>query len=171
MDPRNWGTKKSMYYHGDTADLEIGQDEVDAYEEEEAAKEVQASRYEQMDEDDFALSDGDDNDDDDNGGSGNGVAAGGGDDDGVDDDDDQQYSSSSNNKSSERMQTKRDTSKLSQKDARKLLKKQYPGTWQQSISRFLMEMMFDDLKTPLFRCGLLCFPFIRFFVVVVVVVG
>jgi len=108
MDPRNWGAKKSMYYHGDTADLEIGQDEVDAYEEEEAAKEVQASRYEQMDEDDFALSD-DDNDGD--------VGDG-------DDDDDQQYSSS--NKSSEMMRTKRDTSKLSQKDARKLLKKQYP---------------------------------------------
>lgn len=26
-DPRNWGKKKSLYYHGDTADLEIGQDE------------------------------------------------------------------------------------------------------------------------------------------------
>jgi U3 small nucleolar RNA-associated protein 3 len=26
-DPRNWGRKKSSYYHGDTADLEIGQDE------------------------------------------------------------------------------------------------------------------------------------------------
>jgi U3 small nucleolar RNA-associated protein 3 len=27
MDPRNWGKKKSAYYHGDTADLEIGQEE------------------------------------------------------------------------------------------------------------------------------------------------
>jgi hypothetical protein len=26
-DPRNWGRKKSAYYNGDTADLEIGQDE------------------------------------------------------------------------------------------------------------------------------------------------
>lgn len=27
LDPQNWGRKKATYYHGDTADLEIGQDE------------------------------------------------------------------------------------------------------------------------------------------------
>lgn len=56
-DVRDWGSKKSAYYHGDTADLEIGQDEQDAFLEEEAAKEVQAARYEQMHEDDFVMSD------------------------------------------------------------------------------------------------------------------
>ena len=56
-DVRDWGLKKSAYYHGDTADLEIGQEEDDAFLEEEAAKEVQAARYDQMDEDDFMLSD------------------------------------------------------------------------------------------------------------------
>jgi U3 small nucleolar RNA-associated protein 3 len=54
---RDWGRKKSSYYHGDTADLEIGQDEEDAFIEEEAAKEVQAARYKEMAEDDFVLSD------------------------------------------------------------------------------------------------------------------
>jgi hypothetical protein len=63
-DVRDWGRKKSAYYHGDTADLEIGQDEEDAFVEEEAAKEVQAARYKQMTEDDFVLSDTDDDDDD-----------------------------------------------------------------------------------------------------------
>jgi U3 small nucleolar RNA-associated protein 3 len=58
-DVRDWGSKKSAYYHGDTADLEIGQDAGDAFLEEEAAKEVQAARYEQMDEDDFVMSDDD----------------------------------------------------------------------------------------------------------------
>ena len=52
-DVRNWGKKKSAYYHGDTADLEIGQDEEDAYLEEEAAKEVQSARYKVMAEEDF----------------------------------------------------------------------------------------------------------------------
>lgn len=56
---RDWGRKKSSYYHGDTADLEIGQDEEDAELEEEAAKEVQAARYKEMSEDDFVLSDDD----------------------------------------------------------------------------------------------------------------
>jgi U3 small nucleolar RNA-associated protein 3 len=55
-DPRNWGKKKGTYYHGDTADLEIGQDEEDAFLEEEAAKEVQAARLKEMREDDFMLS-------------------------------------------------------------------------------------------------------------------
>ena len=54
---RDWGRKKSAYYHGDTTDLEIGQEEDDAFLEEKAAKEVQAARYEQMDEEDFVLSD------------------------------------------------------------------------------------------------------------------
>lgn len=57
LDVRDWGKKKSAYYHGDTADLEIGQDEDDAFLEEEAAKEVQAARYENMEEDDFVMSD------------------------------------------------------------------------------------------------------------------
>ena len=56
----DWGRKKSSYFGGDTADLEIGQDEDDAYLEEEAAKEVQNARYENMEEDDFVLSDNDD---------------------------------------------------------------------------------------------------------------
>lgn len=56
-DVRDWGRKKSSYYHGDTGDLEIGQDEDDAFLEEEAAKEVQAARYAHMDEDDFVMSD------------------------------------------------------------------------------------------------------------------
>jgi hypothetical protein len=65
-DVRDWGRKKSAYYHGDTADLEIGQDEEDAFIEEEAAKEVQAARYKQMSEDDFILSDTEHDDDDNN---------------------------------------------------------------------------------------------------------
>ena len=56
----DWGRKKASYFGGDTADLEIGQNEDDAYLEEEAAKEVQSARYEQMDEDDFVLSDNED---------------------------------------------------------------------------------------------------------------
>ena len=58
-DVRDWGKRKSVYYHGDTADLEIGQDEDDAYLEEEAAKEIQAARFKEMSEDDFVLSEGD----------------------------------------------------------------------------------------------------------------
>ena len=54
---RDWGRKKSAYYHGDTADLEIGQDEDDAVLEEQAAKELQKARYEEMSEEDFVLSD------------------------------------------------------------------------------------------------------------------
>ena len=56
-DVRKWGTRKSSYYHGDTADLEIGQDQEDAVVEEEAAREIQAARLAEMSEDDFALSD------------------------------------------------------------------------------------------------------------------
>ena len=51
----DWGSKKSAYYHGDTADLEIGQDEEDAELEEEAGREVVKARLETMDERDFLL--------------------------------------------------------------------------------------------------------------------
>jgi U3 small nucleolar RNA-associated protein 3 len=57
---RDWGKKKVFYYNGDTADLELGQDEEDAYLEEQAANEVQAARYKEMSEDDFVLSDNED---------------------------------------------------------------------------------------------------------------
>lgn len=61
-DVRDWGKKKSNYYEGDTADLEIGQDEEDAVDEEEAAKELVQSRLKDMDEDDFVLSGDEDED-------------------------------------------------------------------------------------------------------------
>ncbi len=106
-DPRNWGKKKSLYYHGDTADLEIGQEEDDAFLEEEAAQEIQKSRFEEMDEDDFMLSD----------------------------DEERSHSKKNDSKSGdsskprrEELQTIRDTSKLSKKETRKLMDKQYPGT-------------------------------------------
>ena len=51
----NWGAKKHSYYHGDTADLEIGQDVDDAYLEEEAGREVEKARLEDMEEGDFML--------------------------------------------------------------------------------------------------------------------
>jgi hypothetical protein len=51
----NWGDKKSAYYHGDTADLEIGQDVEDAYLEEEAAREILANQAKDMDEEDYIL--------------------------------------------------------------------------------------------------------------------
>ena len=62
-DVRDWGKKKSVYYHGDTADLEIGQEEDDAFVEEEAAKEVQAARMKEMSEEDFVLSSDDEDED------------------------------------------------------------------------------------------------------------
>mmetsp|Transcript_18669 Transcript_18669/g.40405 ORF Transcript_18669/g.40405 Transcript_18669/m.40405 type:complete len:301 (-) Transcript_18669:181-1083(-) len=55
----NWGDKKNSYYHGDTADLEIGQDVEDAYLEEEAGREVEKARLDDMEDADFML-DGDD---------------------------------------------------------------------------------------------------------------
>jgi U3 small nucleolar RNA-associated protein 3 len=61
---RDWGRKKSAYYNGDTADLEIGQDKEDAILEEQAAKQVQAARFQNMTEEDFLLSDSDDQADD-----------------------------------------------------------------------------------------------------------
>ena len=47
-----WGKKKN-YYAGDTADLEIGQDVQDAYDEEEAAMSLQKERLASMQESDF----------------------------------------------------------------------------------------------------------------------
>ena len=47
-----WGKKKN-YYAGDTADLEIGQDVQDAYDEEEAALGLQKERLESMQESDY----------------------------------------------------------------------------------------------------------------------
>ena len=58
----NWGAKKHSYYHGDTADLEIGQDVDDAYLEEEAGREVEKARLEDMEEGDFMLSGDEDED-------------------------------------------------------------------------------------------------------------
>mmetsp|Transcript_942 Transcript_942/g.2002 ORF Transcript_942/g.2002 Transcript_942/m.2002 type:complete len:663 (+) Transcript_942:133-2121(+) len=104
-DPRNWGKKKSLYYHGDTADLEIGQEEEDAYLEEEAAQEIQKSRFEEMDEDDFMLS----GDEDESSSKKN----------------DNQASGVSKTKSEE-LQTVRDTSNLSKRETRKLLDKHFP---------------------------------------------
>jgi len=58
----NWGKKKKDYYHGDTADLEIGQEVEDAELEEKAGKEVLEMRLKNMKEDDF-MPDFDDDDD------------------------------------------------------------------------------------------------------------
>lgn len=51
----NWGKRKKNYYHGDTADLEIGQDAEDVDVEEEGAQEILKARYSKMDESDFSL--------------------------------------------------------------------------------------------------------------------
>jgi len=98
-DVRDWGSKKSAYYHGDTADLEIGQDEEDAFLEEEAAKEVQAARYEQMDEDDFVMSD---------------------------EEEEEKADKADTNKKSIDMRGARDLSKLSKSDRRRLLQSHHP---------------------------------------------
>mmetsp|Transcript_21147 Transcript_21147/g.42989 ORF Transcript_21147/g.42989 Transcript_21147/m.42989 type:complete len:664 (+) Transcript_21147:132-2123(+) len=104
-DPRNWGKKKSLYYHGDTADLEIGQEEEDAYLEEEAAQEIQKSRFEEMDEDDFVLSE---------------------DEEGTSSEKKESGLTDSKSENHEELTTIRDASKLSKKESRKLLEKQYP---------------------------------------------
>ena len=55
-DPQNhesWGKKKKIYWTGDTADLEIGQDMADAEEEEEAAKELYKKNQSKLAEGDF----------------------------------------------------------------------------------------------------------------------
>lgn len=57
FDSKLWGKKKSLYYHGDTADIEIGQDKEDAFDEEEAAKEIESSRFHVMEDDDFLIED------------------------------------------------------------------------------------------------------------------
>lgn len=93
----DWGRKKSSYFGGDTADLEIGQNEEDAYLEEEAAKEVLNARYENMDEDDFMLSDYDDH-----------------------------QEKPSNIKEIEEIQNSRDLKKLSRGAKRKLLQSHHP---------------------------------------------
>ena len=62
----NWGGRKNAYYHGDTADLEIGQEEDDADLEEEAGREVLRERLKDMDEGDFLMS-GDEGEEDDEG--------------------------------------------------------------------------------------------------------
>jgi len=118
----NWGDKKHAYYHGDTADLEIGQDVEDAYLEEEAGREVERARLDVMDDADFML-DGDD----------------GGDDHQEDEDDDsdkpQEESSSKSSKkrkSKGEMETiqsvkrSKQLSKLSKKEKMKLLKANHP---------------------------------------------
>lgn len=49
----SWGKKKAVYYTGDTADLEIGQDMADAEEEEEAAKELYKEKQSRLTDADF----------------------------------------------------------------------------------------------------------------------
>ena len=107
-DPRNWGKRKSLYYHGDTADLEIGQEEEDAYIEEEAAQEIQASRFEEMDDYDFVLSENDNEDGNDGAESKNEMTT--------------------TKKQHEEPTTIRYVSRLSKKETRKLLEQQFPGT-------------------------------------------
>merc|ERR1712176_945305 len=51
----NWGKSKRQYYEGDINDLEIGQEEKEALEEEEAGKEIQRIRHSTMAEEDFMV--------------------------------------------------------------------------------------------------------------------
>lgn len=95
---RDWGSKKSAYYHGDTADLEIGQDEQDAFLEEEAAQQVQEARYKQMEEEDFMLSD----------------------------DEDEEKPTAKGKEKSIDIRGTRDLSKLSKSDKRRLLQSHHP---------------------------------------------
>ena len=96
-DPRSWGKKKSMYYHGDTGDIEIGQDQEDAFDEEEAAKEVESSRFQDMDEGDFMLPD-----------------------------DEGEKKSSELPEMKGTLSAVRDVTKLSSRDKRKFIKKRHP---------------------------------------------
>jgi hypothetical protein len=105
-DPRHWGNKKSSYYNGDTGDIEIGQDKEDAFDEEEAAKEVESSRYKYMDEGDFMLPDDDDED---------GVGP-----------TESRSTSRLSGQQIDGVVAVRDVSKLSTRDKRKFLKKQHP---------------------------------------------
>lgn len=97
QDVRNWGRNKKAYYHGDTADLEIGQEIDDAYLEEEAAKEVQRARYEEMSDDDFELSDSE-----------------------------EKNEQSKQSGDVEKLSSSRDVHKLTAKERKKLLDKQHP---------------------------------------------
>ena len=65
-EDEGWGRKKSNYYSGDTADLEIGQDVQDAEDEEEAVKDLHKQTMKKMKDSDFYdnLSSDDDSDDD-----------------------------------------------------------------------------------------------------------
>ena len=58
----DWGASRRTYYGGDTADLEIGQKDEDAVEEEKLARVQERAALDALDEDDFAL-DGDDDED------------------------------------------------------------------------------------------------------------
>ena len=60
-----WGSSKSAYRGGDTADLEIGQDEQDAWDEEDAALEQQRQKLSSMRESDFLGGFSDDDEDED----------------------------------------------------------------------------------------------------------
>ena len=114
----NWGKTKSSYYHGDTADLEIGQSVNDAYLEEEAGREVEKARLDDLDEMDFML-DGDDDDDD--GGDGDTE-------DEVEKVSSKKRKSKSTNETTTLITKKKQTpsSKLSTKDKLKVLKSQHP---------------------------------------------
>mmetsp|Transcript_11287 Transcript_11287/g.14692 ORF Transcript_11287/g.14692 Transcript_11287/m.14692 type:complete len:677 (+) Transcript_11287:59-2089(+) len=58
-DLKSWGRSKKIYYSGDTADIEIGQDIEDALDEEEAALELQRERVKTLEARDFQGSDSD----------------------------------------------------------------------------------------------------------------
>ena len=60
-----WGRKKSNYYSGDTADLEIGQDVQDAEDEEAAVRDLHQQTVKKMKESDFYDNPSDDDDDED----------------------------------------------------------------------------------------------------------
>jgi hypothetical protein len=48
-----WGKSKALYYHGDTADLEIGQEIRDAEDEEEAARELRRTQLQDIEPEDY----------------------------------------------------------------------------------------------------------------------
>lgn len=52
-EEEGWGKKKKMYWNGDTADLEIGQDIQDAEDEEEAARELGRQQKSKLRDEDF----------------------------------------------------------------------------------------------------------------------
>jgi len=125
-DVLNWGKSKRDYYHGDTADMEIGQEIEDAELEEEAGKEVVKVRMEGMSEDDFIL-DMDDADDD---GNESGKKA-------KEIEDDTQIDAID---VANRSKTKRNLAALSKKDKIKLMKRAHPELLP-LISHFRDEMI------------------------------